>query len=633
MQRPQPSATTKASTMISRGARWMSAGLLVIAAGMASVSMARSETIIKATSFSDFGEVKYPDGFAHLEYVNPDAPKGGEISVAAQGTFDSMNPFSRKGRGGALSSTPYERLMDSVDDDPYGVYCLLCETLEYPESQEWVIFNLRPEAKFSDGTPVTAHDVVFSVKTFLTDGLPSFAQAVSKFYKSYEALDDHRIKFTFNEGIPRKGLISQAGASIAFSKKWFDENNATIKEPRLESAIGSGPYVPLEVDPPRRIVYKRNPNYWGKDLPLNIGRHNFDRIRIEYFADSTAAMEAFKSGVYTFRRESSSLKWATAYDFPGIKNGNIAKAELPNGNLPPSYGLVFNLRRDKFSDIRVREALQLMYNFTWTNETLQFGLFAQRSSYWENTDLAAQGVAEGLELEYLKSVEDLLEDKSVLTEPVVNAHESSARQLDRKNLRKANKLLSEAGWEANDKGELVKDGKVLEIEFLASNPAYDRLIQPYIENLKRLGIDANYNRVDPAQYTNRERGFDWDMIYDGYVNGFEEGNGISQRFGTEDADYSLFNPSGYHSPAVDALIVKMLEAKKLGEMQAAVRATDRILRAARIMTPAWYNDTFWVAYFDMFEHPEKLPPLALGHLDFWWYNADKAAALKAKGAL
>lgn len=633
MKNRHPQALVQTRSQPSSRMKWMGAGLMLVAATVTSVTAARSETIIKAHGFSDFGELKYPEGFPHLNYVNPDAPKGGEISVAAPGTFDSMNPFSRKGRGGALSSTPYERLMTSVDDDPYGAYCLLCESLEYPESQEWVIFNLRPEAKFSDGTPVTAHDVVFTVKTFLTDGLPSFAQAVSKFYDSYEALDDHRIKFTFAKDIPRKGLISQAGASIAFSKKWFDDNNANIKEPRLESAVGSGPYVAGEVDPPRRIIYERNPDYWGADLPINKGRWNFDSIRIEYFSDDTASMEAFKSGVYNFRRESSSLKWATAYDFPGIDAGNIVKAELANGDLPPSYGMVFNLRRDKFEDPRVREALQLMYNFTWTNDTLQFGLFAQRSSFWENTDLQARGVAEGLELEYLKSVEDLLEDKSVLTEPVVSAHESSPRQLDRKNLRKATKLLSEAGWEADASGVLSKDGKPLEIEFLASNPAYDRLIQPYIENLKRLGIQALYNRVDPAQYTNRERAFDWDMIYDGYINGFEEGNGISQRFGSEDAEYSLFNPSGYSSPAVDELIKKMLDAETLDEMQAAVRATDRILRAARIMIPAWYNDTFWVAYYDMFEHPDELPPLALGHLDFWWYNADKAAALKAKGAL
>ncbi|WP_281858241.1 extracellular solute-binding protein [Litoreibacter halocynthiae] len=633
MKNRHPQALVKSRSHAGIRLKWMGAGLLLMAALMASVTAARSETIIKSHGFSDFGELKYPADYPHLNYVNPDAPKGGEVSVSAPGTFDSMNPFSRKGRGGALSSLPYERLMGSVDDDPYSMYCLLCETLEYPESQEWVIFNLRPEAKFSDGTPVTAHDVVFTVKSFLTDGLPSFAQAVSKYYKSYEALDDHRIKFTFNEGIPRKGLISQAGVSIAFSKKWFEENNANIKEPRLKAAIGSGPYVPMDVDPPRRIVYERNPDYWGADLPINKGRWNFDRIRIEYFADDTAALEAFKSGVYTFRRESSSLKWATAYDFPAIENGTVVKAELPNGNLPPAYGMVFNLRRDKFDDPRVREALQLMYNFTWTNETLQFGLFAQRDSFWQNTDLEAKGVAEGLELEYLKSVEHLLEDKSVLTEPVVVAHESSARQLDRKNLRKANKLFSEAGWEAGANGILSKDGKPFELEFLSGSPAYDRLIQPYIENLKRIGIQATYTRVDPAQYTNRERGFDWDMVYDGYVNYFEEGSGISQRFGSEDAEYSLFNPSGYSSPAVDELIKKMLDAETLDQMQAAVRATDRILRAARIMIPAWYNDTFWVAYYDMFEHPEKLPPLALGHLDFWWYNADKAAALKAKGAL
>jgi microcin C transport system substrate-binding protein len=632
MRQRQTRAIALSRTRFERMRFWLSFAVLAVIALLAATTLARAETIIKSHGFSNFGQLKYGADYKNFTYVNPDAPKGGEISISARGTFDSMNPFSRKGRGGQLSSTPYERIMTSAFDDPYAVYCLLCESLEYPESQEWVIFNLHKNAKFSDGTPLTAHDIVFTVEMFLRDGLPSYAQAVSAMYASYEALDDHRIKFTFAEGIPRKGLISQAGASIAFSKKWFVENDEGIKEPRLESAVGSGPYVALEIDAPRRIIYQRNPDYWGEDLPINQGRNNFDRIRIEYFTDDTAAMEAFKSGVYTFRRETSSLKWATGYDFPALDKGHVIKKVLPNTNLTPAYGLVFNLRREKFQDIRVRKALALMYNFSWTNETLQYGLFAQRSSFWENTDLAAQDVPQGEELELLKSLGDKIRPE-ILTEPVVMAHESSNRQLDRRNLRRAAALMEEAGWIAGNDGVLRKDGKAFELEFLTGSPAYDRLIQPYIENLKRLGIDATYNRVDPAQYTNRNRGFDWDMIYDGYVNGFTEGNGISQRFGCEDAEYSLFNPSGYCSEAVDILIEGLLEAETLDEMKLGIRAIDRILRAEQFMVPAWYNDTYWVAYYDMFEHPPEIPQLDLGYLDFWWFNADKAAALKAAGAL
>lgn len=609
--------------------------LLLAAAAILSMGTAPvlAETIIKAHAFSDLGQIKYDSDFTQLDYVNPDAPKGGEISSSRQGTFDSVNAYSRKGRATALSVFPFERLMTSTLDDPYGSYCLVCETLEYPESQDWVIFNLHKNVTFSDGTPATAHDVKFTVDLFLEQGLPSFAQAVKALYKSVEVLDDYRIKFTFQPDIPRKGLISQAGSSIIFSKAWFEETGARLDEPAQEFSPGTGPYVVDIVEPSKRISVTRNPDYWAKDLPINVGRHNFDSIREEYFADNAAAFEAYKSGVFTFRQETSSLQWATAYDkFPNLSNGHVIKKELANGSLPTATGLVFNLRKEKFQDIRVRKALALMYNFTWTNETLQYGLFAQRSSFWHGTDLAARGTPDGLELEYLTEIKDLV-DPAVFTEEAVMPHESSSRQLDRKNLRKALALLEEAGYETGDDGQMRKDGKTLDVEFLEQSPTFDRIILPFIENLKRLGVNANYSRIDPAQYTNRTRDFDYDMVYDFYRNGLEEGQGLSQRYGSEDAQYSLFNPAGYSSPAVDALIEKVLAGSTYEEMEAGLRAIDRIMRREVFMVPIWFNDKFWVTYYDQYEHPDTLPPYGLGHYDFWWYNADKADALKAAGVL
>jgi microcin C transport system substrate-binding protein len=480
---------------------------------------------------------------------------------------------------------------------------------------------------------MTAHDVKFTVDLFLEQGLPSFAQAVKKLYKSVEVLNDYQIKYTFQPDIPRKGLISQAGASIVFSKAWFEKTDGRLDEPAQEFSPGTGPYIVDKIDGNQKISARRDPNYWGQDLPINIGRNNFDVIRNEYFADNSAAFEAFKGGTFTFRQETSSLQWATAYDkFPNLQDGHVVKKVLANGSLPTATGLVFNLRKEKFQDKRVRQALALMYNFTWTNETLQYGLFAQRESFWQNTPLAATDKPTGLELEYLNEIRDLV-DPEIFTEDAVMPHESSSRQLDRKNLRKALKLLEEAGYVTGNDGQMRIDGKTLDIEFLEQTPTFDRIILPFIENLKRLGVNAKYNRIDPAQYTNRTRDFDYDMVYDFYRNGLEEGQGLGQRYGLEDAQYSLFNPAGYGSEAVDKLVEKVLAGSTYEEMEAGVRAIDRIMRRELFIVPTWYNDSFWVAYYDQYEHPENLPPYALGQYDFWWFNAEKAAKLKAAGVL
>jgi microcin C transport system substrate-binding protein len=343
-------------------------------------------------------------------------------------------------------------------------------------------------------------------------------------------------------------------------------------------------------------------------------------------------MEAFKAGIYTFREEASSLGWATRYEFPALEKNWVVRETPAIGTLPGASGFVFNLRREALKDLRVRQALGLMFNFEWTNVTLQYSLFEQRNSFWQGSELEARGLPEGRELELLETVRDSI-DPAIFTEPAVMAHQSSPdRQLDRGNLRRASRLLDEAGWEVGNDGLRRKDGKTLDVEFLGYSATFDRIVLPYVENLKQLGVNAVYNRVDPSQYTARERDFDWDMIYDGYRTGLEEGIGLTQQFGTDGLG-DLFNPAGYATPAVDKLAKDIVAAKTRAEMAAGVRAVDRIMRQAYFMVPSWYKDKRWLAYYDMFEHPDPLPPYALGHLDFWWFNPHKAEALVAAGAL
>ncbi len=600
------------------------------------VPLLAEEKIIKSHGFSEFGDLKYPEGFAHFDYVNPDAPNGGELSYAAQGTFDSFNPFTRQGRAGARSADQYESLLVPSYDEPASYYGLLAESLEYPESQEWVIFNMRPEARFSDGTPVTAEDVVFSHNLLLDQGLKSYADAVRKRIPRAEALDDHRVKFYFAPDIPRRALISQVGGTPVFSKAWFeaDPENRRLDKSRLEPGIGSAPYLLDSYDINRRIVYKRNPDYWGDDINVNVGRNNYDTIRIEYFSDSIAAMEGFKAGTFTLRQENNSKSWATAYDFPAIANGSVIRVELEDGNVPTASGFIMNLDRPQFQDPRVREAVQLAYNFEWTNESLQYGLFQQRHSFWEGTHLEAKGLPEGRELEVLQSLGDAV-DPAVLTEEPVMAHASRpARQNDRRNLRTAMALLDEAGWVVGGDGiRRNAEGKVLSIEFLSDQPTLDRIIQPFVDNLRAMGIDAVYNRVDNAQFTLRRRDRDFDMIVGGYPTSLQPSTGLYQQFGTEAASYSVFNPSGAHGPDIEPLIDNIVAATESEELYANVRALDRVLRAKRIMVPTWYLGKYWVAYWDMYEYPESLPPYALGVEDLWWINADKEAELKSSGAL
>lgn len=614
------------------------AGIAVAATLALGGTVQAQEEMIISHGYSFYGDLKYPADFEHYDFVNPDAPKGGEIAFAALGTFDSMNPYSVKGRGGVLSTVMYESLMDNGAADVYGQeYGLLAERVEYPASKDWVIFHMRPEARFSDGTPVTAHDVLFSHNLLLEQGLPSYAAAVKKRIPRAEVLDDLRIKFYFTPGISRRSLIDQVGGVPVWSRKWFDETGARLDESRMETSPGSGPYMIDSIDVNRRIVYKRNPDYWGAHLPVNQGRHNFDRIRVEYFGDDTAAFEAFKAGEYTIRVEGDSKKWAKLYDFPKVQDGYVRKVEIPDGSPPTPTGFVFNLGRAPLKDKRVREAIALGYNFEWTNESLQYGLFQQRASFSQGTPVMAQGVPEGAELEFLQSLGDIVPSE-MLSEPARMPHTSNpARLTDRRNLRKAMKLLDEAGWAVGSDGKRRNaKGELLELNFLfnsASSGTLSGVIENFVSTLQSMGIAATLEKVDAAQYTQRERARDYDMIYDRYRPFLGTGTGLSQMFGSEDAAFSLFNPAGLASPLVDKIIAQSLLAETSEQERAMIRALDRALRYEFFIIPVWYKANHWVGFYDQYEYPDPIPPYDLGYLDFWWYNADKAAALKAAGAL
>jgi len=610
-------------------------GGLVLGATAATLAWGEShETTTVSHGFTNFGELLHGPDIPHLPYVNPDAPKGGEIAIWSQGNFDSFNSYTRKGVPAALGSIGHERLVVSAADDPYGIYCFLCTTMEYPESLDWVIFNLRDDVTFADGSPMTAEDVKFTFELFLEQGITEYRNVVEGFIESVEVLDPYRIRFTFTEEAPRRDVISIAGGSNVFSKAWFEETGARLDDSTQEPFMGTGAYVLQSSDVGRQIVYARNPDYWGANHPLQIGQNNFDTIRVEYFADSSAALEAFKAGEYTFRIENSSKDWATAYNFPAIESGDVIKTELPDGSIGAGQSFVFNLRREKWQDPKVREAVRLMFNFEWSNETLFFGLYERVNSFWENSDLEATGAPGEGELALLQPlVDEGLLDASILTEEAILAPTSGTRSLDRRNLRAASALLDEAGWEVGADGIRTKNGERLTATFLQVSPAWDRIVNPYVDNLLRLGIEAKLERVDPSQYVDRRRSGDYDLTNHTFSMGFEPGIGLRQWYDSSTAADSSRNLMGLENPAIDRLVTHVIEAKTLEEMTTATQALDRALRKTGFWVPQWFKDTHTVAYYNKFRHPDPIAPFALGHLTYWWYDQEAADALKASGAL
>ena len=582
---------------------------------------------------STFGDLKYEKDFKHLSYVNPNAPKGGEISFWAFGSFDSMHPYTRKGRAGAYSSIFFESLLEGTSDEIDSAYGLVAKEIQYPEDRSWVIFTLRDLVKFSDGSPLTAKDVLFSFNLLKEKGLPSFRAVLEKDVKKAELISDAKIKFIFNDDVPKRDLINTVGGLPIFSQKYFVDNNVDFEASTLTPAVGSGPYILEKVDVGKQIIYKKNPAYWGNDLSINKGRYNFDTFRVEYFADYNSAFEGFKAGTYTFRNEASSKIWATGYDFPALEKNWIKKTTLPDGNLSSGQSFVINLRREKFHDIRVRKAIGLMFNFEWSNSTLFYGLYERINSFWDNSDLKAVGIPDNEELEILNKHKAVL-DVNTFSQEVYTFPKSSSKQLDRKNLRQASKLLDKAGWKVGDDGLRRNiEGKTLDVEILNDSQAFDRIINPYVENLKKLGINAANIKIDNAQMTDRRRKFDFDILVGFLSTQLTPGSELEQYFGSGSADFSIFNLTGIKDKGVDAIIKDVRAAKSREELGFAIRALDRVLRNKVIWVPQWFKNKHTIAYYDMYEHPKTLPPYDIGVLDTWWINTDKYNNLKEQGAL
>jgi len=597
------------------------------------MSARAEQKIIKSHGISTFGELKYPADFPYFDYVNPDAPKGGEFSTWGFGTFDSLSPFILKGSAATLSSVFFDSLMTGNLDEPDSLYGLVAHTIEYPQDRSWVIFHMRPEAAFSDGTPLRAEDVVFSFNVLIEKGVPSF-KVIYKDFETVEALDELTVKFTFAQGASYRELPMSAAGLPIFSKAYYETRD--FAESTLEPPLGSGQYELLKVDAGRSVSYKLRDDYWAKDLPVNVGQSNFEILTVEYFADYTAAFEAFKGGAYVYREEFLSKLWATGYDFPSLDKGWVKQESLPDGNLTGTQGFWFNLRRDKFKDPLVRQAISMAFNFEWSNKELFYGLYKRTDSFWENSKMQATGMATEDELalmEPLRADIPAAAFDEVAFAPAVSKENNLA---DRKVLRRAGKLLDQAGWKVGADGFRYNEaGKKLTIEFLNDSPSFERIIIPYVENLNRLGVDAVYSLVDAAQSKDREKNFDFDITVRRYTMSETPGIELRSMFGSKTANLlGSNNIAGIENAAVDALIKVIESAKTRAELTVAVKALDRVLRSMHVWVPQWHNSKKNIAYFDVFERPytDTPPKTSLGEMSIWWYNPQKAAALKKAGA-
>ncbi|MEM6760803.1 MAG: extracellular solute-binding protein [Pseudomonadota bacterium] len=637
-QRRSPARTATQARVLRR--RWEIGALTLLVTGLIALGTSLRadghETIIESHGFSTFGDLKYDANFPHWEYVNPDAPKGGEYSTWAFGTFDSLTPYILKGNAASGAGAFYDTLLTSNLEEPDAAYGLLAHKIEYPESREWVIFHMRPEATFRDGTQVTAYDVVFSYNILLEKGRPVYKTVYSDI-ADVEALDDLTVKFTFKPEGALRELILTAGSIPVFSKKYYA--NRDFAESSLDVPMGSGPFTtePSLVDPGRAITYLRRDDYWAKDLPVNVGSSNFDRLTFEYFGDYTAAFEAFKGGAYLYREEFSSKEWATGYNFSAIDDGHVKVETLPDGRPAGTQGFWFNLRRDKFSNPRVREALGMAFNFEWSNESLFYDLYSRTDSFWENSPtLQASGLPSAAELALLEPLRDIL-PAAVFEAEAFSPNASASDSLaDRRALRRASRMLDEAGWTVAEDGFRYKDGEKLTLEILNDSPSFDRVISPYVDNLVRLGVDASMNRVDPAEAQEREKNFEYDMVTQRFSMSQTPGDELRQIFGSASADQlGSVNVSGLKNEAVDKLIRTIADAESRAELDVAVKALDRVLRSLHIWVPQWYKGSHNIAYRDVFGRPytDTPPPLSLGTASIWWWDEDKAQALRDAGAL
>jgi microcin C transport system substrate-binding protein len=577
---------------------------------------------------SIYGDLKYPPGFKHFDYVNPDAPKGGAVKLSAVGTFDNLNPYILKGVAAAGVNLTFQTLLANADDEASSAYGLVAESVEMPPDRSWVTFNLRPEARFSDGTPITADDVVFSFDIIKTKGHPFF-RAYYASVASVEKLGERKVKFTFGPGHNRELPFIIGNGLPILSKKFFADKQ--FDKTTLQPILGSGPYVVDSLVPGRSITLRRVKDYWAANLPTERGQYNFDTITYDYYRDSTVDLEAFKAGEYDFRSENTAKVWATGYDFPALRAGLVKKEEIPNEQPTGMQAFVFNTRRPMFQDPMVRKALGYAFDFEWTNKHLFYGAYTRTTSYFSNSELAAHGLPGPGELEILDKYRGKIPDE-VFTQEYEPPSTDQPGGI-RANLIKAQELLKQAGWVVRD-NKLVnaKTGEPFEFEILLVNPAFERISAPFADNLRRLGITARLRTVDTSQYQNRQDQFDFDMIVDGFGESLSPGNEQRDFWTSKAAETpGSRNTIGIHDPVVDELVETLISSSSRQALIDYSRALDRVLLWHYYVIPHWHTRVYRVAYWDKFRHPEVTPKYSLGFTT-WWVDPEKDEKVAASKA-
>ena len=599
---------------------------LVLALAAVAAPLRAESPVHTYYALSLLGEPKYPADFKHFDFVNPDAPKGGEIKRAAIGSFDSFNPFIIKGDPAEGIGALFETLMTQSPDEADTAYGLLAQSVEIPEDRSWVAFNLRPEARFQDGTPVTAEDVVFSFNILTTKGDPQYALYYAGVAK-VEAVGPLKVKFTFKNTTNRELPEILGQLPVLPEHYWKDK---AFDETTLVPPVGSGLYKVDSFEVGRYVSYRRDPNYWGAKLPVRIGRDNWDVIRFDYYKEPNVAQIAFLAGAYDFKQEISAKVWATGYDTPAAKDGRIVKEQIPY-NIPSGMQcFVFNTRKAIFQDPRVREALGYAFDFEWDNKNLFFGQYVRTKSFFDNSELASSGLPSPEELKILEPFRGKIPDE-VFTKAFTLPNTDGSGN-NRANLRQADALLNAAGWVIKDgKRVNAKTGEALSFEILLDNPLLERVALPFSQSLKRLGVDARVRTVDSSQYVQRTQTFDFDMVVGAFGESLSPGN--EQRFfwGSAAAD-SPGSPNlvGIKNPAIDALIEELVAAPTRQQLIYQTRALDRVLLWNYYVIPHFHLGAYRIAYWNRFSRPAVMPKYDLG-FDTWWIDPAKDKALTARG--
>ena len=585
----------------------------------------------KGHAISMYGELKYGPEFAHFDYVNPGAPKGGRVKMSANGTYDTLNQFTLKGVSAYGLGLIYDSLTTRALDEPFSEYGLLAESIEVPPDRSWAIFTLRSGARWHDGKPIVPEDVVFTFETIKTQGSPVYRNYYAD-VKQVEKINAQQVKFTFG-GTDNRELPLIVGQMSILPKHYWE--GKTFEETTLDPPLGSGPYRIEAIDAGRSITYRRVENYWGADLPVNKGRHNPDVIHYDYYKDSTVATEAQKGGEFDFRLQNSSKAWATAYDIPAVGEGKLIKELIPHENGTGMQGFWFNTRRNKFADPKVRYALAHAFDFEWTNANLFYGQYTRSTSYFSNTELASSGLPQGREREILEAFRGQIPEEVFTAEYAPPSTDGSGNL--RQNLRVAARMLKDAGWAVTD-GKLthVASGETMSIAFLINNsPSWERIIGPYIQNLERLGVAGTIQIVDTSQYQNRVREYDFDVIVILRGQSLSPGNEQRNYWTSTAADEpGARNYAGIKNSAIDALVEQLINAPDRQTLVATTRALDRVLLWGHYVVPHWHIRAYRVVYWNKFGKPAMSPkymPQPWQYFpDTWWVDAEKEAALKAQ---